>query len=127
MHLCSARPGIAAGQGDAAGIVRLRGSTLVARPLCSRCWWCWQQLADAPLLLFNACMTFCLACLPAGNGASWATCLGKVSVAELDWTKPEQVAPLQPPFDYVLAADCIYHVSACRLAVCRATGAADDL
>ncbi len=66
--------------------------------------------------------------LLAGNGASWATCLGKVSVAELDWTKPEQVAPLQPPFDYVLAADCIYHVSEHgHVAMRQATGAADGL
>jgi hypothetical protein len=37
---------------------------------------------------------------PAGNGASWSSCLGKVQVAELDWMKAEQVAALKPPFDY---------------------------
>lgn len=42
-------------------------------------------------------------------GGTWADSAGSVSVAELDWFKPEQVAPLQPPFDYLLAADCIYH------------------
>ncbi|KAG2442095.1 hypothetical protein HYH02_009584 [Chlamydomonas schloesseri] len=40
---------------------------------------------------------------------TWADGAGTVEVQELDWTKPEQVAPLHPPFDYVLAADCIYH------------------
>lgn len=34
---------------------------------------------------------------------------GTVSVAELDWANPEHIAPLKPPFDIVLAADCIYH------------------
>ncbi|KAL6754414.1 putative methyltransferase-domain-containing protein [Haematococcus lacustris] len=33
---------------------------------------------------------------------------GKVSVVELDWFQPDQVAALQPPFDIVVAADCIY-------------------
>ncbi|MEW5306988.1 MAG: hypothetical protein WDW36_009411 [Sanguina aurantia] len=44
-----------------------------------------------------------------GCHGTWADSVGKVVVAELDWTVPEQVAPLLPPFDYVLAADCIYH------------------
>ena len=35
--------------------------------------------------------------------------VGRVSVCELDWAKPEQIAALHPPFDYVLAADCVYH------------------
>ncbi|GIM05246.1 hypothetical protein Vretimale_9693, partial [Volvox reticuliferus] len=42
---------------------------------------------------------------------TWADSAGSVAVAELDWTKPEQVRapPLNPPYDFVLAADCIYH------------------
>ncbi|KAG2429921.1 hypothetical protein HXX76_010701 [Chlamydomonas incerta] len=40
---------------------------------------------------------------------TWADSAGSVEVQELDWVKPEQVAPLHPPYDYVLAADCIYH------------------
>ncbi|KAK9868374.1 hypothetical protein WJX84_008776 [Apatococcus fuscideae] len=35
--------------------------------------------------------------------------LGAVSVQELDWTRPEQYATLAPPYDFVLAADCVYH------------------
>ncbi|KAK9845065.1 hypothetical protein WJX74_010163 [Apatococcus lobatus] len=35
--------------------------------------------------------------------------LGKVSVQELDWTRPEQFAAASPPYDFVLAADCVYH------------------
>lgn len=31
-----------------------------------------------------------------------------VSVTELDWFKPEQLQALNPPFDYVIAADCVY-------------------
>ncbi|GFR51417.1 hypothetical protein Agub_g13705, partial [Astrephomene gubernaculifera] len=42
---------------------------------------------------------------------TWADSAGGVEVAELDWTKPEQVTtpPIRPPYDFVLAADCIYH------------------
>ncbi|KAG2496390.1 hypothetical protein HYH03_005617 [Edaphochlamys debaryana] len=42
---------------------------------------------------------------------TWADSAGGVTVAELDWTKPEQchAPPLSPPYDFVLAADCIYH------------------
>ncbi|KXZ53685.1 hypothetical protein GPECTOR_6g602 [Gonium pectorale] len=42
---------------------------------------------------------------------TWADSAGSCQVAELDWTRPEQVhaPPLRPPYDYVLAADCIYH------------------
>ena len=32
-----------------------------------------------------------------------------MSVQELDWTRPEQYATLAPPYDFVLAADCVYH------------------
>jgi hypothetical protein len=38
-----------------------------------------------------------------------------VSVAELDWTQRQHYAALSPPpFDYVLAADCIYHETLLR-------------
>jgi len=30
-------------------------------------------------------------------------------VCELDWMKPEQAAQWSAPFDFVFAADCIYH------------------
>ena len=32
-----------------------------------------------------------------------------MTVQELDWTQPEQFAATDPPFDFVLAADCVYH------------------
>ena len=34
---------------------------------------------------------------------------GHVTVKELDWTNSDQYAAVSPPFDYVLAADCVYH------------------
>lgn len=50
------------------------------------------QTAQSKLVLGAAALTVCTAC---------------VSCA--DWYKPEQAMPLKPPFDYVIAADCIYH------------------
>lgn len=35
--------------------------------------------------------------------------MGDVTVQELDWTQTDQYATLHPPFDFVLAADCVYH------------------
>ncbi len=35
--------------------------------------------------------------------------LRQVRVAELDWYQPQQLQALNPPFDLVIAADCIYH------------------
>jgi hypothetical protein len=29
------------------------------------------------------------------------------STVHADWFQPDQVAPLNPPFDYVIAADCM--------------------
>lgn len=50
----------------------------------------------------------------AGSESHLASC-GAVTVAELDWTQPAHYAALcQPPFDYVLAADCIYHETLLR-------------
>ena len=35
--------------------------------------------------------------------------VGRVTVQELDWSIPDQYSAVNPPFDYVLAADCVYH------------------
>lgn len=35
--------------------------------------------------------------------------VGRVIVQELDWSIPEQYEIVNPPFDYILAADCVYH------------------
>ena len=35
--------------------------------------------------------------------------LGKVTVRELDWSQPEHFAAACPPYDFILAADCVYH------------------
>lgn len=41
--------------------------------------------------------------------AEWAVAVaGKVSVSELDWSKKSHYEALNPPFDYVIAADCVY-------------------
>jgi hypothetical protein len=41
--------------------------------------------------------------------AEWAVGVtGKVSVAELDWANKSHYDALNPPFDYVIAADCVY-------------------
>ena len=41
--------------------------------------------------------------------AAWAAgVVGKVDVKELDWAQPQQYAAFQPPYDYILAADCVY-------------------
>ena len=35
--------------------------------------------------------------------------VGHVTVQELDWSNPNHYSTVNPPFDYVLAADCVYH------------------
>jgi predicted nicotinamide N-methyase len=41
--------------------------------------------------------------------AAWAAdCVGKVRVEELDWGRKEHYSSVSPPFDYVIAADCVY-------------------
>lgn len=35
--------------------------------------------------------------------------VGRVTVQELDWSVPDHYSAVIPPFDYVLAADCVYH------------------
>lgn len=42
-------------------------------------------------------------------GQEIAHMAGLVTVQELDWSNLEHYAPVNPPFDYVLAADCVYH------------------
>lgn len=45
--------------------------------------------------------------------AAWAAdCVGKVRVEELDWGRKEHYASVSPPFDYVIAADCVYSETA---------------
>ena len=43
------------------------------------------------------------------TGSQFESVVGKVHVVELDWKQREQCATLKPPFDYVIAADCVYH------------------
>lgn len=35
--------------------------------------------------------------------------VGHVTVQELDWSNPDHYSAVNPPFDYALAADCVYH------------------
>lgn len=49
------------------------------------------------------------------NDAAWAVDVaGSVTVEELDWSQPEHYSKpaLAPPFDFVLAADCVYSETA---------------
>lgn len=49
------------------------------------------------------------------NDVAWAvSAAGAVSVAELDWSRPEQYSAVRgdAPFDFVLAADCVYSEAA---------------
>eukprot|EP00798_Chlamydomonas_sp_ICE-L_P020772 gene20772-27596_t len=48
-------------------------------------------------------------CIELGAGMNNMHGVGTVTVKELDWMKPEQVDNFSPPYDFVLAADCIYH------------------
>lgn len=55
------------------------------------------------------------AALRASGQESHLGSCGSVTVAELDWSQPQQYSRLCPPaFDYVLAADCIYHETLLR-------------
>lgn len=68
-----------------------------------------------PLLQRNYENNISPAALRASGQDSHLCSCGKVSVAELDWSQQEQYARLCPPaFDYVLAADCIYHETLLR-------------
>ena len=54
---------------------------------------------------------------PAASGDGDAAAVGRVRVAELDWAQPDHftgggqggTGVVVPPFDIILAADCIYH------------------
>lgn len=35
--------------------------------------------------------------------------MGALRVQELDWNAEDKLKDTQPPYDYVLAADCVYH------------------
>lgn len=66
------------------------------------------DVADVlPMLQHNVTANF--------NNVHWAHAVGLRSqfgalrVAELDWTKPEQLLSLDAPFDFVFGTDCVYH------------------
>ncbi len=42
-------------------------------------------------------------------GHDVAQMVGHVTVQELDWSNCNHYQLVRPPFDYVLAADCVYH------------------
>ena len=41
--------------------------------------------------------------------SSWSGNVGAVAVRELDWAVAAQAAAAGGPFDFVVAADCVYH------------------
>ena len=43
------------------------------------------------------------------EGQDVSATVGHVTVQELDWSIPDHYSAVSPPFDYVLAADCVYH------------------
>ena len=43
------------------------------------------------------------------TGQDAAQMAGHVTIQELDWSNEEHYQHVKPPFDYVLAADCVYH------------------
>lgn len=46
---------------------------------------------------------------PAVRDAAWAAQeVGSCRVASLDWADPACYAAFQPPYDFILAADCVY-------------------
>lgn len=47
--------------------------------------------------------------LAAVKDAAWAAQeVGSCQVASLDWSDPACYASFQPPYDFILAADCVY-------------------
>lgn len=46
---------------------------------------------------------------PLLSGTSYEDGVGVVRVEELDWTNHDHRTSVNPPFDFVLAADCVYH------------------
>lgn len=68
-----------------------------------------------PLLQRNYENNISPAALKASGQESHLCSCGRVTVAELDWAQSQQYSSLCPPsFDYVLAADCIYHETLLR-------------
>lgn len=66
------------------------------------------DVADVlPLLRENLNLNF--------ESAAWAaavalrTQFGGAAVAELDWTRPQQLASFPEPYDCVVGTDCVYH------------------
>ena len=41
--------------------------------------------------------------------SSWSGNVGAVAVRELDWAVPAQAEAAGGPFEFVVAADCVYH------------------
>ena len=46
--------------------------------------------------------------VPAVKDAAWAGEVGPASVSSLDWADPACYAAFRPPYDFLLAADCVY-------------------
>ena len=45
----------------------------------------------------------------AAMDSDWSGNVGAVEVRELDWAVPAQAEAAGGPFDFVVAADCVYH------------------
>lgn len=74
----------------------------------------YRHLVPSPVVVIMAYACSTAAAAAGGAAAAdhdreTAQCVGKVTVQELDWSQPDHWQAVQPPFDYVLAADCIYH------------------
>lgn len=46
-----------------------------------------------------------------GLGTRFEKVIGSVKVVELDWSSDNKLDAVVPPYDFVIAADCIYHES----------------
>ncbi|GBF92173.1 hypothetical protein Rsub_05255 [Raphidocelis subcapitata] len=77
-----------------------------------------DMLPVLPLLRRNYENNLSPAALRAASGdGAHAEAAGRVAVAELDWSQPSHftgggeggAGVVSPPFDYILAADCVYH------------------
>lgn len=62
-----------------------------------------------PLLRANAEYNVTPQALKAAGDAAAAATVGSVEVGELDWDREETWAAFSPPYDYILAADCVYN------------------
>lgn len=50
----------------------------------------------------------------------------QATVQELDWLKPEQVSNFSPPYDFIAAADCVYHETIIEHLVARLLDLSDN-